>query len=162
MFLWFVILAPVLVAEIFQSPMADYRMVAVGAALPLLEVVSGGPRYLHTMLVAMGLMALVMMATSKRRLLRRRLLGIPIGLLLHLVIDFTWLDSQLLWWPAFGTDFSHAAGAAFNRSIEIGLLLELAALAVGFWAYRRYELDQPDNRELLIRSGRLARSAMPA
>ena len=161
MFLWFVILAPVLVAEIFQSPMADYRVVAVGAALPLLEVVFGGPRYLHTMLVAMGLMAVVMLATSKRRLLRRRLLGIPIGLLLHLVLDFTWADSQLLWWPAFGTEFSDTSTAAFNRSIEIGALLEAVAVGVGFWAYRRYELDDPDNRKLLIRSGRLARSALP-
>ncbi|MFW2380709.1 MAG: hypothetical protein ACN4GZ_03040 [Acidimicrobiales bacterium] len=161
MFLWFVILAPVLVAEIFQSPMADYRVVAVGAALPLLEAVFGAPRYLHTMLFAMGLMAVVMLGTSKRRLVRRRLLGIPIGLLLHLVLDFTWADSQLLWWPAFGTDFSDDATAAFNRSLEVGLLLEVVAVAVGYWAYRRYELDNPENRDLLIRSGRLARSAMP-
>ncbi len=161
MVLWFVILAPVMVAEIFQSPMADYRVVAVGAALPLSEVVFGGPRYLHTMVVAMGLMAVVMLATSKRRLVRRRLLGIPIGLLLHLVLDFTWADSQLLWWPAFGTEFSETSTAAFNRSFEVGLLLDLAAVGVGYWAYRRYELDEPGNRELLIRSGRLARSAMP-
>lgn len=161
MVLWFVILAPVMVAEIFQSPMADYRVVAVGAALPLSEVVFGGPRYLHTMVVAMGLMAVVMLATSKRRLVRRRLLGIPIGLLLHLVLDFTWADSQLLWWPAFGTEFSDTSTAAFNRSFEIGLLLDLAAVGVGYWAYRRYELDERGNRDLLIRSGRLARSAMP-
>jgi membrane-bound metal-dependent hydrolase YbcI (DUF457 family) len=142
--------------------MADYRVVAIGAALPLIEVVWGGPRYLHTMVVAMGLMAALMLATSKRRLLRRRLLGIPIGLLFHLVLDFTWADSQLLWWPAFGTEFSDSAGAAFNRPIEVGLLLDLAALVVGYWAFRRYELDVAENRRLLLRSGRLARSAMPA
>jgi membrane-bound metal-dependent hydrolase YbcI (DUF457 family) len=162
MLFWFVILAPVLVAEIFQSPMADYRVVALGAALPLGEVVLGGPRYLHTILVAMGLMAAVMLTTSRRRLLRRRLLGIPIGLLLHLVLDFTWADSELLWWPAFGSNFSNTAGAAFNRPIEVGLLLDLVALGVGYWAFRRYELDIPENRRLLLRSGRLARSAMPA
>jgi len=161
MLLWFVIVAPVLVAEIFQSPMADYRVVALGAALPLVEVVFGEPRYLHTMAVAMGLMAIVMLATSNHRLLRRRLLGIPIGLLLHLVLDFSWTQSELLWWPAFGFEFSDEGSAAFNRPIEIGLLLELVAIGVGYWAYRRYELDDPDNRTLLLRSGRLNRSAMP-
>ncbi len=102
MLLWFVILAPVLVAEIFQSPMADYRIVALGAALPLAEVVFGGPRYLHTMVVAMGLMAILMLATSNHRLIRRRLLGIPIGLLLHLVLDFTWArwDDPAVDWSA--------------------------------------------------------------
>ena len=160
MFLWFVILAPVLVAEIFQSPMADYRIVALGAALPLVEVVFGGPRYLHTMLVAMGLMAVVMLATSNHRLIRRRLLGIPIGLLLHLVLDFTWARQDLLWWPAFGFDFG-TGGAAFNRPIEVGILLDLVAIGIGYWAYRRYELDVPENRDLLLRSGRLNRAAMP-
>lgn len=160
MLLWFVILAPVLVAEIFQSPMADYRVVALGAVLPLSEIVFGEPRYLHTMIVAMGLMTIVMLATSKRRLLRRRLLGIPIGLLLHLVLDFTWARQDLLWWPAFGFEF-RSGGAAFNRPIEIGILLDLVAIGIGYWAYRRYELDVPENRDLLIRSGRLNRAAMP-
>ncbi len=160
MLLWFVILAPVLVAEIFQSPMADYRIVALGAALPLVEVVFGGPRYLHTMVVAMGLMAILMLATSNHRLIRRRLLGIPIGLLLHLVLDFTWARQDLLWWPAFGFDFG-SGGAAFNRPLEVGVLLDLLAVGVGFWAYRRYELDDPKNRDLLLRSGRLNRAAMP-
>ncbi len=161
MVLWFVILAPVLVAEIFQSPMADYRVVAIGAALPLIEAFFAGARYLHTMVVATGLLAVVMLATANRRLLRRRLLGIPIGLLLHLVLDFTWVESELLWWPAFGFEFNDDATAAFNRPVEIGLLLDIAAIVVGIWAFRRYELDNPDNRDLLVRSGRLARSAMP-
>ncbi len=161
MFLWFVILAPVLVAEIFQSPMADYRVVALGAALPLLEVVFGHPRYLHTMAVAMGLMAIVMLATSNHRLIRRRLLGIPIGLLLHLVLDFSWTQSELLWWPAFGFDFDEAGSAAFTRPLAVGLLLDLVACVVGYWAFRRYELDDPANRQLLLKSGRLNRAAMP-
>lgn len=161
MLLWFAILAPVIVAEVFQSPMADYRVVALGALLPVGEVAFGGPRYLHTMVVAAGLMAVVMIATQRRRLLRRRLLGIPIGLLLHLVLDFTWADSALLWWPAFGLDFPEDAGAAFNRSVEVGLLLDLVALGVGAWAYRRYDLHRPENRRLLLETGRLDRSAMP-
>ncbi len=161
MILWFAVLAPVIVAEVFQSPMADYRVVALGALLPLSEIVFGGPRLLHTMAVAMGLMAVVMMATSRRRLLRRRLLGVPIGLLLHLVLDATWTDAAVLWWPAFGFGFPRGATAAFNRPIEVGLLLDGLALAVGYWAYRRYDLDDSANRQLLVRTGRLNRTAMP-
>lgn len=161
MLLWFAVLAPVIVAEVFQSPMADYRMVAIGAVLPLGEVAMGGPRYLHTMIVAVGLMAVVMVATPRSRLLRRRLLGIPIGLLLHLVLDFTWADSAVLWWPAFGWGFPESAGAAFNRPIEVGLLLELVAIGAGVWAYRRYDLERPENRRLLLETGRLDRSSMP-
>ncbi|NNF55543.1 MAG: hypothetical protein HKN03_14005 [Acidimicrobiales bacterium] len=161
MVLWFAILAPVIVAEVFRSPMADYRVVAVGGILPLSEIVFGGPRLLHTMMAAMSLMAIVMLATSKRRLVRRRLLGIPIGLLLHLVLDGTWTDAALLWWPAFGFDFPQDAAAAFNRPVEVGLLLDLLALAIGYWAYRRYDLDDPVNRQLLLRTGRLSRAAMP-
>lgn len=161
MILWFAILAPVIVAEVFQSPMADYRLVALGAVLPLGESLLGRPRYLHTLIVAMGLMAIVMLATPHRKLLRRRLLGIPIGLLLHLVLDFTWVESSLLWWPAFGFDFGAGVNVAYTRPIEIGLLLDLVAVGVGFWAYRRYDLDVPANRRLLLRSGRLNRSAMP-
>lgn len=161
MILWFAVLAPVIVAEVFQSPMADYRMVALGALLPLSEIVFGEPRLLHTMVVAMGLMGIVMVTTPKRRLLRRRLLGVPIGLLLHLVLDATWTEGAVLWWPAFGFGFPQGGMAAFNRPIEVGVLLDVLALAVGYWAYRRYDLDDPVNRQLMLRTGRLNRTALP-
>ncbi len=160
MFLWFVIVAPVIVAEVFRSPMADYRVVALGAALPLAEVVFGGPRVLHTLLGSVACLGLVMAATVGRRLVRRRWLGIPIGMMLHLALAGTWADDSLMWWPAFGWDFPDGGLPEWNRPLWFGLLLEVLAIGLGVWAYRRYRLDQPENRELLVSAGHLDRAVV--
>lgn len=160
MFLWFAILAPVLVAQVFKSPMVDYRLVTLGALLPLVEVAFGGPLLLHTLLLSVAAMGLVMALTSRRRLLRRRLLGVPIGLMVHLVLDGSWADQKLFWWPAFGADFPSNGLPEWSRSLLFGLVLEASALGVAVWAYRQYELDKPTNRELLIGQGQLARSVL--
>jgi hypothetical protein len=93
-------------------------------------------------------------------LIRRRLLGVPIGLLLHLVLDGTWATSELLWWPGFGTSFGENQLPEFSRSLAVGIILELAALAAALWAYRRYDLDRPENRTRLISTGQLNREVL--
>lgn len=140
--------------------MVDYRFVAFGAALPLLEAVTGGPFLLHTLLGSVGLLAAVMAATSGRRLLRRRLLGLPIGLLLHLVLDGTWAQQSLMWWPGFGTDFGPLQVPELERSLTVGAILELAAVGVGVWAYHRYQLGSAANRRRLLSTGQLDREVM--
>ncbi len=162
MLLWFCILAPVLVAEIFRSPMIDYRMVALGALLPLLEVVTGGARVLHTLLGSVVVLTAVMLLTQNRRLVRRRWLGLPIGLFFHSVLDASWDSASLFWWPAFGFSFDGAPVPEFSRPLWISLGLELVALAVGWWAYRRYGLDDPDHRRRLLTTGQLDRGALPS
>ena len=73
---------------VFRSPALDYRMVAlVGPAAARRACVSGGPRVLHTLTGAVAGPGLVMLATRHRRLVRRRWLGIPIGMFLHLALD---------------------------------------------------------------------------
>ncbi len=156
MFFWFVIVAPVIVAEVFRSPMVDYRLVAIGAALPLLEVVAGRPLLLHTLFAPVLAMTVIMLGT-RQRLRRRQLLGIAIGLFLHLVLDGTWLDQHLFWWPAFGWSFPEEALPAFGRGLGVGLMLEVAAGIIGWWAYRRYGLDDPASRERLLKTGQLPR-----
>lgn len=154
MFLWFLITAPFLVAEIFKSPMVDYRLVAVGAALPLIEVFFGQAFVLHTLLAPVVVLTVVMLATMNRRLVRRRLLGIPIGMFFHLVLDGTWSSSVLFWWPAFG--FSLADESVPESTGVVGrLMLELVAIGLGYFAYRRYNLDQPSVRARLAKSGHL-------
>lgn len=160
MFLWFVILAPILVAEVFRSPMVDYRVVAFGAAFPLAEALTGGPFVLHTLLGVVSILAVVMAATQGRRLLRRRLLGVPIGLLIHLVLDGTWLDQALLWWPGFGTGFGDGQVPAFDRPLVVGLALEVLALVAGGWAWRRYDLADSANRTRLLTTGQLNREVL--
>lgn len=154
--MWFVLVAPVIVAEVFRSPMVDYRLVALGAALPLIEVVAGRPFLLHTLLAPVVVLTLVMLTTMNRRLLRRRALAVPIGMFLHLVLDGAWSSGGLFWWPAFGSDFG-PLGLPEANNLQLRLLAEVAAAAVGAWAYRRYGLHRPVNRQRLIRTGHLAR-----
>lgn len=158
MLVWFVVCAPILVAEIFKSPMVDYRMVALGAVLPLIEVVTGAFLGLHTLALAVGSLGLVMLATPQRRLLRRRLLGVPIGLFCHLVLDGTWTRTRLFWWPAFG--FGAVSPPEQGRALVWSVLAELAGLVLGWWAWRRYDLADRGNRRLLVRTGHLARGVL--
>lgn len=159
MVLWFVVVAPVLVAEVFRSPMIDYRLVAVGAALPLVEVFVGA-NVLHTLLGSVALLTVVMLATQGRRLLRRRLLGVPIGMFVHLVLDGSWTRTELFWWPGFGLDFGTSEPPEFDRPLAIGVALELAAVAVAVWAHRRYDLGDDAKRGRLLTTGQLDRSVL--
>lgn len=159
MLIWFLVLAPVLVAEVFRSPMIDYRLVAVGAALPLVEVFIGA-NVLHTLLGAVVVMTVVMLTTQRRRLVRRRLLGIPIGLFVHLVLDGSWTRAELFWWPVFGFDFGPDTLPEFDRPLIVGLVLELLGAAAAVWAYRRYDLADPVKRSRLVQTGQLDRSVL--
>jgi hypothetical protein len=107
-------------------------------------------------LASVVLLCGIMLATRGRRLLRRQLLALPIGTMLHLVLDGAWADTATFWWPAAGASF----GAGDLPSVERGALnvvLELAGLAVLVWAYRRFRLDEPERRAHFLRSGRLGR-----
>lgn len=140
--------------------MLDYRVVALGAVLPLLEAGVGRPSILHTLLGAAGMLALVVLGTQKRRLVRRRLLGLPIGALMHLVLDGSWTRASLFWWPVFGSSFGDRQIPEFSRSWQIYVVLELTGVACGWWACRRFELNRPENRLLLLRTGQLSRSVL--
>lgn len=154
MLIWFAVLAPFLVAEIFKSPMVDYRMVAFGAVLPLVEIAFGQAFVLHTLLGPVVVLTVVMLATMNRRLVRRRLLGIPIGMFFHLVLDASWNSSRLFWWPAFGFSLADEP-VPETTGIIWRLLLELIGIGVGVVAYRRYGLNRPEARTRLIRTGHL-------
>lgn len=157
MLLWFVIVAPIAVAEVFRSPMVDYRFVVIGATVPLLEVFAGRPVVLHSLAAPVVALGVVMAATRNRRLVRRRLLGVPIGMFLHLVLDGTWADAELFWWPAFGVDLAGRDLPELGRSMLVGLVLEVVAIVLGVLAWRRYDLHEPENRRRLWRQGHLAR-----
>ncbi len=169
MLLWFAIVGPVLVAEIFRSPKIDYRLVSIAAVVPVVDVVIGSVSFLHSLVTPVVTLTVIMMATVPTgpvggrlragRLLRRRLLGIPIGLFMHLVLDASWSTSRLFWWPLLGSDLRQV-DLPESSGVTVRLLLDVVAVAVAFWAYRRYELDNIDNRHLLVSQGHLARRAL--
>ena len=159
MFLWFAGCSLVLVTIVFSSPALDYRVVMLGSVLPLLDAVTGGAWVLHTLLASVVALAVVMLATRGRRLVRRRWLGIPIGMFVHLVLDGVWASTNLFWWPAFGAGFDGEALPETTRG-GLAVLMELAGLGVLVWGARRFGLFEPDGRRRFLRTGQLPREAV--
>jgi hypothetical protein len=159
-FIWFAVLSVVITWAVFQSPMIDYRLVALGAVIPVVEV-PFGPGPLHSLIVPTVVLAVVMLATIRRRLVRRRWLGLPIGMYLHLVLDFAFTLTETFWWPFLGLDLSTGSAPELERGLWT-VVLELAGIAVGVWAWRRFGLDQPDRRSRFLRTGQLDRAVMGA
>ena len=157
MILWFAGVSFVFVWWVFRSPALDYRLVMLGSILPVGEVVLGGPRVLHTLLGAVALLVLVMLATQKRRLVRRRWIGIPIGMLMHLVLDGIWARAQVFWWPFLGTDFGDGGLPELGHSFGVTVLFELAGLACLAWAWHAFGFSDRATRDRFLRTGHLNR-----
>jgi hypothetical protein len=158
--LWFVGPAILIVWAVFRSPAADYRLIAVGALIPLIELPFGSPRLLHSLAGTAAVLAAVMIGARGRRVLQRTLLAIPIGILLHLVLDGAWTDTHAFWWPLFGWSWSDAALPELGRG-AFNLLLELLGALACVYAYRRFRLDEPERRERFVHTGRVGRDIVP-
>lgn len=158
MLIWFAVMSVVITFVVFQSPQIDYRLVALGSVLPVLEVPFGaGPA--HSLVAPTVLLVVVMLATRGRRLVRRRWLGLPIGWYLHLVLDFAWTGTETFWWPFLGLGLGGADSFELARGWW-SLLLDGVAVLVGVWAYRRFGLEDPARRSRFVRTGQLDRSVM--
>ena len=154
MVLWFVVVAPVIVAEVFQSQRLDYRFVAFGALFPVVSGLSEFGLVFHTLIIQLAILTIVMLVTIGKRLTRRRWLGLPIGGLLHLVLDGTWLNASTFWWPLFGADLSELVANEVEY-LNLMVLLDLVALVIGWWAIKRYGLTSRENRSVFISTGQL-------
>lgn len=160
MLLWFVGPSVLLVWSVFRSPAADYRVVAVGALLPLVELPFGQPRLFHSLSGAAVLLVAVMLGGRGQRLVQRRLLGLPIGVLVHLVLDGAWTDTRGFWWPVLGTSWSTSELPELGRG-AFGIVLELAGAAACWWGWRRFRLDEPDRLQAFVQTGRVGRDIVP-
>lgn len=160
MLLWFIGPSILLVWAVFRSPAADYRVVAVGALLPLVELPFGEPRLFHSLTGAAVLLAAVMVGARGQRVVQRRLLGLPIGMLMHLVLDGAWTDTHGFWWPFLGVSWSTSELPELGRG-AVNVVLELAGLAACWWGWRRFRLDEPARRQLFRETGRVGRDIVP-
>jgi hypothetical protein len=158
--LWFVGPSILIVWAVFRSPAADYRLVAVGALIPLLEIPFGQPLLLHSLAGAAALLAAVMIGARGHRVVQRALLALPIGMLLHLVLDGAWTDTHAFWWPVFGFSWSDADLPELGRG-PVNLLLEVVGALACLYAYRRFRLDEPDRRTRFVQTGRVGRDIVP-
>jgi len=155
MFFWFVAAAVLVVLFVFDSPAADYRFVALGAVLPLAEALTGRPLVLHTLLGSVGLLAAVMAATRGRRILRRQLLGVPIGSFVFLVVSGAWTRTGLFWWPVAGVDaIARRPLPEFDRPLALLLVMEAIGVVAMLWLGSRLRLNEKENRRRLIHTGR--------
>lgn len=160
MILWFAGTAFLAVWLVFRDPAIDHRLVIAGAVLPdVVDLVTGGPWLLHTVVFSVAALLGVVLVTRGRRLRRRQWIALPIGLFLHLVFDGVWNDAELFWWPAFGADDGVGVGRlpTFERGLALDVVLEVAGAAILVWAWRRFRLGEPERRAVFVRSGRLGR-----
>jgi hypothetical protein len=151
-FLWFAGGAFALVWLVFRSPAVDYRLVIVGALLPLGELPFGSPRLLHSVTGAALLLVVAMVLTPRRRLVQRRLVAIPIGVLMHLLLDGIWTNTQAFWWPFAGLAWSDARLPELSRGM-FDVVLEVLGAAALWWCWRRFRLDEPARRRRFLSTG---------
>jgi hypothetical protein len=158
MVFWFIAPSIVAVHEIFRSRGLDYRLIALGALLPLIiDAPFGYFAYGHSLFVAVGVMALVMVATIGRsRLLRRQLICIPIGWLCGLVLSGAFLHDVSFLWPLLGSDFPDDS---LIPPVTVVVLLDAAGIALGAWAWGRFGLGDRATRDEFLRRGRLREPA---
>ena len=158
MLIWFASAAVVFTFVVFRSPAIDYRLVALGAVLPVAEVPFGvGP--MHALVTPTVVLVVVMLATRHRRLVRRRWLGLPIGMYLHLVLDAVFNMPETFWWPFLGTSFGADTAPEVSRGWW-SVVLEVVGIALAVWAWRRFGLDDAERRSRFVHTGQLDRSVV--
>lgn len=154
MFLWFIATAVLTVFFVFTDPRFDYRFLAVGALVPdVVDIWAGRAWVMHSLTGAVVVLVVVMVATIGRRTWRKRLLGLPIGMLLHLVFDGAFAIDEVFWWPFSGGFGDHSLPVVARGWWN--LPLEMAGAAMVLWAWRRFGLTQEDRRQRLRDLGQL-------
>lgn len=156
MFFWFIGTAIVAVWFVFGDPAFDYRLLVLGSILPaVVDAPFGGARVMHSVTFSVLLLGVLMAATPGRKPIRRTLLGLPVGTLLHLVFTGAWTDARVFWWPFGGFSFDGAPHPVVSRGWW-NVPLELVGLALCRWVYVRAGLGEGDRRAWFRRTGQLA------
>jgi hypothetical protein len=152
--LWFVGGAIVAVWYVFRDPTFDLRVLVLGVLLAdLVEIPMGGAGPLHSVLVSVIVLIGVVLATIGRRKARKRLLALPIGMMLHLVLDGAFTRPEVFWWPFLGDPGDIAVPSVDRGWWNVGL--EIIGALLCLWVWRRFDLADRERRSLLVRSGRL-------
>ena len=156
MFFWFIGTVVVAAWLVFRDPAFDYRLLVVGALLPaMVDGLLGGARTLHSLTFSVVLLVVSMLATPGRKPIRKMLLGLPLGTLLHLVVTGAWTNTTVFWWPLGGLSFDEARHPIAVRGWW-NVPMEMIGIALCWWIVRRAGLRDPARRAEFVRTGRLA------
>lgn len=160
MLLWYAGLSVLAVFHVFRSAGLDFRLVALGSLLPLaVDLPFGHLAVGHTLVLTSAGLAAVMLATVGRpRLVRRRLLCLPIGAFTGLVLSGAWMHTEVFWWPLAGTSFGDVALLPSPGAV---VLMEAVGLVACWWAVGLFDLHEAGPRREFLRTGRL-RAVPPA
>lgn len=153
MLLWYVGLSVLIVHYVFRSSGIDYRLIAAGSLLPLLvDLPFGRLAFGHTLIAGVGLMVAVMVGTIGRaRLLRRRLICVPIGFLCGLALSGVWTNPEVFWWPFAGP----LPDDPLFPPWPIVAVEELVGLGACAWIVTQFGLAEHAARDAFVRTGRL-------
>lgn len=155
MFFWFIGTAVLAVWFVFHDARFDNRFLIVGALVPdVIDALWGGARGLHSLIGSVAVLVVVMLATIGRRVVRRRLLAVPIGLFLHLVFDGAFANTGVFWWPFTGLSFDSARLPVAERGL-LNIVLEVIGVGLCVHAWRIFGLGRPDRRRDFVRNGTL-------
>jgi LexA-binding, inner membrane-associated putative hydrolase len=138
--LWFAGMSVLIVWHVFRDPAFDYPLVMAGAIVP--DVVG---RPAHSLVCSAAVLVAVMAATRGRRLLRRRLLAVPIGMFLHLVLDGMWARTGVFWWPLpVGSSSWRWRGLpSLDRPVGLVVAEEVAGAVALLWYMRMRRSEVP-------------------
>jgi hypothetical protein len=98
------------------------------------------------------LVAVMLLTIGRPRLLRRRLLCLPIGAFCGLVLSAAWANTDVFWWPFTGASLPDGS---LLPAPGLVVLEELAGLAACAWIVYRFGLADGGRRDDFLRSGRL-------
>jgi hypothetical protein len=153
-FFWYIGTAVFAVGLVFRDSRFDYRWLMVGSVLPLADVLGGSARPLHSVIITIGVLAVIMLATIGRRPLRRSLLGLPIGMFLHLVFGGAWTNTDVFWWPLAGRR-SGGTHSSIGAAGGVTIVLEAIGIALCIWIARFNRLADRPRRMEFLHTGRL-------
>ena len=154
MLLWYIGMSVWFVANVFRSVGVDYRLVALGALLPLIVDLPAGHRWFgHTLVFAAAALLIVMVGTIGRtRLLRRRLICVPIGIFVGLVLSGAWTGGDAFWWPVLGGGLGHHSLLPGTWAV---IVEEVVGLVACWWVVGQFDLYLPEVRREFWRTDRL-------
>jgi hypothetical protein len=153
-FFWFIGTAILTVGLVFRDPRFDYRLLIVGSVLPIADGFFGGARVLHSVVTSVALLTVLMLATAGRKPARKMLLGLPIGMILHLVFDGAWNNTEVFWWPLFGWSFDDAPLPILDRGWWV-VPMEAVGIGLCVWLWRHNGFGDAARRREFLADGRL-------